>query len=427
MSDASAQSIPGDDHPVRAVGRGYDPLAPLYNDDPYLFYARARRESPVSYSPTYNVWLITGHAEVLEVLRLPSVFSSAQNLALPYAPPLEVQAILDEGYPPAPGLFNNDPPGHTHARVLFAGAFTARRIAELEPRIRDLAHRLVDGFARDGQADLVERFAFPLPMTVIADLLGVPREDMPKVKAWHNDWLSLFVPGAPLARHMEAARSAVAYQRYYAALIEERRARPRDDLITALAEATVEGARFSMAEMLSHMMILLSAGHETATDLIGHMVMHLLQHPELWRAIDADPGLMGPAIEESVRFHAPVQAEPRVTTEEVVLGGVTIPRGARVHVVFASANRDPGVFPDPDRFDIQREHPTRHLGFGHGIHFCIGAPLARLETRVALEVLRERLPGLRIRPGFAPEHVPDFYLRRLKHLHLEWALPGAGA
>lgn len=427
MSDASAPPVPGDDDPVRAIGRGYDPYAPQYNDDPYPFYARARREAPVAYNPNYNLWPITGHAELMEVLRRPAVFSSAQNLTPTLAPPPEVQAVLDEGYPPAPGLFNNDPPAHTHARALFSSAFSARRIAELEPRIRDLAHRLVDGFARDGQGDLIKSFAFPLPMTVIADLLGVPREDMPKVKAWHDDWLVLFTVGAPLPRLMEAARSVVAYQRYYAALIEERRAHPRDDLTTALAEATVDGAHFSMAEMISHMMILLSAGHETTTSLIGHLLMHLLQHPALWRAIDADPGLMGPAIDEAVRFFSPIQSEPRVTTEEVALGGVTLPRGARLHLVYASANRDPSVFPDPDRFDIRRENPTRHLGFGHGIHFCIGAPLARLETRVALEVLRERLPGLRIRPGFVPEYAPDFYFRFLKHLQLEWDPPGAGA
>jgi cytochrome P450 len=273
----------------------------------------------------------------------------------------------------------------------------------------------------------MERFAFPLPMTVVADLLGVPREDMPRVKAWHDDWMVLFTPGAPLARQLDAARSVVAYQRYYAALIEDRRARPRDDLTTALAEARVEGESFTMAEMISHMMILLSAGHETTTSLVGHLVMQLLRQPEQWRAIDAEPGLMGPAIEEAVRFYSPVQMEPRVTTQAVELGGVSLPRGARLHLLYGAANRDPEVFPDPDRYDIRREHPTRHVGFGWGIHFCIGAPLARLETRVALEVLRERLPGLRTSPGFAPEYVPDFYFRHLKHLKIAWDPPGAGA
>lgn len=404
-----------------AIGERYNPFDPAFAANPYAFYELARREAPVCYSPLFDVWVVTGHAELIAVLKDPILFSSARNLDFPPTLPPEVHAVLAEGFPIAPGLFNNDPPDHTRVRALFSAAFTPRRIAEMEPGIRALAHSLVDRFAAAGQADILSQFAFLLPMTMIMEMIGIPHADIAQVKSWHDDWMMLLVPNLPLERQLACARSIVTYQRYYERLIEERRAQPQADLLTAMIEARFDGSTpFTTAEIISQLVILISAGHETTTNVIAGALLLLFQHPQQWQAVRADASLIPAVIEETVRFESPVQTEPRTTTAEVTLGGVTIPAGARVYPMFASGNRDPHVAAQPDQFDIQRPGPNRHLGFGWGTHFCIGAALARLEARVALEVLIERLPNLRLAPGFAPEYVPSFFFRGCTRLPLEW-------
>jgi cytochrome P450 len=408
-------------HGATSVGERYNPFDPAFSADPYAFYRQACEEAPVCYSPLFDAWVVTGHAELMTVLKEPNLFSSAHILDFPANLPPEVHAVLAEGYPIVPGLFNNDPPAHTRVRALFSSAFTPRRVAEMEPGIRALAHSLVDRFAADGHADIVSQFAFLLPMTVIADLVGVPREDIPQVKRWHDGWMTLLVPGLPAEQQIACAHSIVAYQRYYAGLIAERRANPRDDLLTAMVEARLEGSTpFTTEEIIIQLVILLSAGHETTTSLISGMLLHLLRHPDQWQALLQDQRLIPAAIEETLRFEAPVQMEPRQTTRPAEVGGVTIPEGASVHPVFGAANRDPQVAADPERFDIHRPGPNRHVAFGWGTHFCIGAALARLEGRVAIETLIERLPNLRLAPGFAPEYAPSFFFRGCTRLPLEW-------
>jgi len=242
MTESSAAASPP--HPTAAVGAAYNPFDPAFAHNPYAFYEVARREAPVSFNPLYNLWLITGYREITAVLKDASLFSSADNLNLPFALPAEVTAVLNEGHNPmANSLFNSDPPGHTRARALASSALTPARVAALEPGIRALAHSLVDAFVKDGRAEILTQFAYPLPMTVIADLVGVPRAEMAQVKAWHDGWMTLFTPGLPLEQQLIGARDLVEYQRYYAALIEDRRAKPRDDLLTALVQARVEGEK----------------------------------------------------------------------------------------------------------------------------------------------------------------------------------------
>jgi cytochrome P450 len=419
MTGSSAAAAP---HPTAALGAAYNPFAPEFCHDPYSFYAIARRDAPVCWSPLYNVWLVTGRQEITTVLKEPVLFSSADNLNFPLGLPAEVNAVLDEGDNPlARGLFNNDPPAHTRVRVLATSALTPARVAALEPRIRELAHQLIDAFVKDGRADVLSQFAYPIPMTVIADLIGVPRGEMAQVKAWHDDFMKLFTPTLSLAEQVVCARSIVAYQRYYAELIEMRRGSPRDDLVSALLAARLEGERpFSTSEIISQLLILLGAGHETTTNLIGSMLFRLLQEPERWRSVMADPDLIPAAIEETLRFDSPTVLQTRVTTAATELGGISLPKGARLHVFFAAINRDPGIFDDPERFDLRRQNVQRHMALGHGIHFCIGAALARLEGKVALDVILERLPGLRLAPDFAVAYKPSFFFRQPERVDVVW-------
>jgi cytochrome P450 len=410
-------------HPTAAIGQDYNPFEPAFQNNPYAFYARARNEAPLAYCPQFNSWLVTSHELITRVLKSPTLFSSLHNMDNPVALPAEIEAVLATAgnYPLAPGLFNNDPPGHTRVRALFSKAFTAQRVAEMEAGIRTLTEGLVEQFARQGHVDLVAGLAHPLPMTVIADLLGVPRADMPRVKQWHDTWVSLYNPYLSLEQQHVAARSCVEYQKYYAALLADRAAHPTGDLTTALVQARVDGENpFTTGEMISQMIILLSAGHETTTSLISSLLHNLLSHPQQWQAVREDPSLLEAAIEETVRFTSPVQMEPRVAKEATELGGVTLPQGARLSVVYGSGNRDEHAFADPEAFNLHRPQVGRHIGFGWGIHFCIGAPLARLEARVAFEVLRERLPNLRLAPGFLPEYEPSLFFRALKRLELVW-------
>ncbi len=415
-------------HPTSAIGCEYDPFDPQFNSDPHIFYARARRDAPVCYCPQLDLWLVTGYDEAMAVIKDPLRFSSASIMNPPLPWPAAVQAILSEGYPFAPGLLNNDPPAHTRVRELFSTAFTPRRVAALEPRVRALAHQLVDNFAAQGQADLVPQLLHPLPMQVIAELVGLPQHDLPKIRILHDHWLDLYKMNLSLEELLVEARGVVEYQRYYAALIGERRVNPRDDLLTSLVEARLEGTQpFSDAEIISQLIILTSAGHETTTGALSAILYLLHSHPEQWQAILANPTLIPVAIEESIRLSSPAQMVPRVTTEQVELGGVTIPAGSRLHVVYAAANRDVPQIDDPDHFNIFRTGNNRHLGFGWGIHFCIGAALARLEIRVVIEVLIERLPNLRLAPGFVPEYAPSFFVRCISQLPMLWDVAPAEA
>ncbi|HVK69948.1 MAG TPA: cytochrome P450 [Polyangium sp.] len=421
MTESSKDDAPRKP-PGTASGDAYSMFDPEFGANLYSFYATARREAPVCHSPRFNVFVVTGSKEIAAAVGDPELFSSASNMDFMAPLPEEVIAVLHEGdYPMTAGVFNSDPPRHTRARALAGAAFTPTRIAALEPRIRALAHELINAFAEDGRVEFLSKFAYPLPMTVIAALVGIPRGATAQIKTWHDDWLKLFIPTLPLAEQLACARSFVDYQRYYTALIEDRRATPRDDLLTALVQARLGGDRpFTNQEIISQLILMLSAGHETTTSLIGTTLMLLLQEPERWQELKSDPKLLVPTIEESLRFESPVPWEPRKTTAPTVLGGVSLPRGATVHLHYGAANRDPEVIAHPDTFDIRRPNVQRHMAFGHGIHFCLGAALARLEARVALEVLMERLPDIRLSPDFKIEYVVSMFPRQLKRVDILW-------
>jgi cytochrome P450 len=330
-----------------------------------------------------------------------------------------VQAVLAEGFPEMPYIIEIDPPLHNRIRGLVTKAFTPRRIAELEPRVEAIASELVDALAASGgRADIVSQLAWPLPLRVLGELFGVPRDDLEQLHHWGADWL-LLQQEQPLERRIEHARGVVALQRYMVAAVESRFERPTDDLLGALVAARDQiDPPPSVVEIAGLPLDLIVAGHVTVTRAIGSTLHRLFAYPPL-RDHLLDPELAPKAIEEILRLESPAQGLFRLTTREVEVGGVTLPAGARVMAHFASANRDACVFADPDAYEPERDDIGRHVAFGKGIHFCIGAPLARLELRIVLPMLLRRLPGLRAAPEPA-EREEVFFARGFRSLPVEW-------
>ncbi|WP_157780804.1 cytochrome P450 [Calothrix sp. NIES-3974] len=406
----------------------YLPLSPEHQANPYGFLRQARQEYPIFYSPTLRLWIVTRYADIIQVLKDTKSFSSANSNLVDLEVSPEVEAVLKEGYPnmPRPSLVDNDPPGHTRIRALVNSVLTPASIAALEPRIYATANALVDEWIDAGRVDIVSKFASPLPLLIMGDFLGIPRADIQTVKKWCDDWLVILSGGAPVEQHVECARSFVSLQHYVTDILEQRSVNPQPDLLTALLNATVEGeANLSPAEIISLVMQLVFAGHETTAHLIGNAVALLVQHPEQLEALQQNPSLAVNAVEEVLRFESPVPGLIRTTTEAVELGGVQIPKGARLQLLYASGNRDEIQFSEPESFDIQRPPNGKHLAFGGGIHYCVGAALARLEGRIALEVLTQRLSNLRMVPNQEILYYPSIIIRGLLNFWVEWDTPSS--
>jgi cytochrome P450 len=405
----------------------FDPLAPAQRRNPYPVYAEARARAPVFYAERFGFWVVTRYEDVLAVLKDDEAFSSEHALTSASVElPQQVQAVLAEGWPEMPVIIDTDPPLHTRIRGLITRAFTPRRVAAMEPRIRAIADELIDAIAAEGRADLVERFAWPLPLRVIGDMLGLPDEDLERLHRWSNDWLRLKQPGATLEQQLEWARNAVALQHYFMDVLASRERTGGEDLTAALLTASKEiEPPLPLEVVMGVPFDLVIAGHVTVTRAIGNALVLLLSEPERAEALRARPELVPAAVEEILRLESPAQGLFRTTTREVELGGATIPRGARVMVHYGSANRDETQFPDSEAYDPGRGNLARQLAFGKGIHFCIGAPLARLELGIALPLLLERLPGLRLAAGRELEYEPIFFARGLASLWVEWEPPPA--
>ncbi|MFZ5813962.1 MAG: cytochrome P450 [Bacillota bacterium] len=390
-----------------------DPRSVEFAQNPYPTYAWLRREEPVYYIEPLKLYWVTRYADVSQVLTDPRF--GKRNPTAPQMPPLppEYQKLAEI----PPSLILQDPPDHTRLRGLVSKAFTPKAVERLRGRIEAIAHELLDRVQGEGRMDLVADFAFPLPATVIAEMLGVPRDNLPRFHQWSRDFIR---SGDASQAHLPGVREAglkaqVEMAYFFEELARQRRAAPEDDMISALVQVEEQGERLSMGELVSTCILLLIAGHETTTNLIGNGVLTLLTHPEQLGWLRAHPEAMGTAVEELLRYESPVQRFGRFVQEDLELGGRELKRGAHVSVLFASANRDEAVFANPDELDLTRD-PNPHLAFGKGIHFCLGAPLARIEGPVALRVLLERMPNLRLDPDSAYEWAPQTLVRGLRRL-----------
>ncbi|MFY9551911.1 MAG: cytochrome P450 [Thermoanaerobaculia bacterium] len=375
--------------------RRVDLASPVFKADSYPFYARLRAEEPVCpvVLPDKQVaWLVTRYDDVAMVLK-DERFAKDRTRAL--APeqmekPPWVPALFR---PLARNMLDVDPPDHTRLRALVQKAFTPSVVERVRERIVQLTEDLLDRAMKRGRMDLVRDYALPLPTTIIAEMLGVPIEDRHKFHRWSRAIVQSNPSGWRMVR---AIPGAVLFLRYIRKLVKTRRAMPQDDLVSALVQVEEAGEQLSEDELLAMVFLLLIAGHETTVNLIGNGTLALLEHPEQMAKLRNDPALIKSAVEELLRHSGPLEtATERFTREAVTVANLTIPRGALVYAVLASANRDERQFPNPDAVDITRE-PNRHLAFGLGVHYCLGAPLARLEAQIAFDTLLRRVSALRL-------------------------------
>ena len=401
----------------------FSPLTGEQVEDPYAFYARARAEEPVFFSPKFQMWFVTRYDDIDTILSDPATFSSKGTIP-PYPEfSLAVRAALD-GYRPPQNLINMDPPEHTSLRRLVQQAFSPRRVAGLADMVREIAAGLVADFADAGHADLISQLAYPLPLTVIFRVLGVPPQDIAACQRWTADLKALQFghSGLPEERQVECAGSVLAFQRYLEELAANWTPGDREGILGDLREAKDEdgASSLSISQVADQMNALVIGGHETLASGLGNILQLLLSAPERWRRVCEDPGLIEAAVEEGLRYEAPVNGMIRIATRAVTLSGVHVPAQARLLLLFGSANRDETRFPQADQFALDRAGQPPHLAFGRGVHYCVGAPLGRLEARIALEVLGRQLPGLRLEPGAAVEHVPNLMFRGVARLPVVW-------
>jgi hypothetical protein len=362
---------------VTSPGFVYDPSLPAFHERAYEIYRTLRDEHPVYRNDAHGWWALSRFEDVQRAANDPATFSSeGTSIAVGLIP--QIQSI--------------DPPRHDALRALVNTAFTRSRVATMEPRIREIARQLVARFEGAGRCDLLADYARHLPSLVIGEMIGVPAD---RREAFLH-WTEAMVETHPARSQAEGVRdAAIRIYQEFARQLEERRGSRRDDLMSALIDAELDGRRLTQEELLGFCFVLIVAGNDTTTNLIANGTVLLAHHPEQRRLLVSEPGRIERAVDEMLRFESPAQSLPRIATRDVEIHGRTIPKGAEVKLVFGAANHDEREFEDPERFDVTRVIP-RHLGFGHGIHYCLGAKLARLEACVALEQLLARIPDYKL-------------------------------
>ncbi|MDT4892690.1 MAG: hypothetical protein QOE97_1725 [Pseudonocardiales bacterium] len=379
--------------------------------DPYPFFVAARAEAPVQWHDRLGMWLTFTHEAANAVLRTRTL----GRIWVPRWPDVDMPAfeLIHRN-----SLLENEPPVHTRLRRLVAGAFARGHVERLRPRVAEMAENLANDVAdagRDGSVlDLISLYAEPLPVQVIAELLGVPEADRHLLRPWSNAIVKMYEYGVTDEQRETAERASADFVQYLRDLLVERRAAPREDLLTSLlAETDTDGARLTEDELITTCTLLLNAGHEATVNVVGNGVTALLRHDDELARLRADDALVAPAVEELIRFDSPLQLFERTAVDDTPIGDVLVRKGSRIAALLGAANRDPAVFVAPDRFDVGRpDNP--HLGFGAGIHFCVGAPLARVELQTSLHTLLRRFPRLALHA--APRRRPEFVIRGVESL-----------
>lgn len=407
--------------PGCSVDAAFDPLSPAYLDDPYaILAALPLAEAPIFYAPSIGYHVVTRYADIAQVFDDPATYSAAvaQAPLVPLSPEAQ-RILLDGGHTPQPSMVSLDEPAHARLRKPAARAFAVRRVNDLVPTIRRIAGELLDGVTAAGEFDLIGELAFPLPASIVFSLIGVPEADVPQLKRWCGYRAALGWGRPRPEDQVEIATHMAAYRRYLRELVDRKRAARGDDLTSDLLVIHDEDPeRLTLAEIASILFSLSFAGHETTTGLIGNTVRRLLEAPERWDAIVREPALIPAAVDETLRFDPSVPVWRRVTTRPVTLAGVELPRGARLFLWLAAANRDASVFPDPDRFDLHRPNADQHLAFGRGLHYCLGAHLGKVEARIVVDELTRRFPRLRLVPGQRLSFHPNISFRGPQQLRV---------
>ncbi|MER3444484.1 MAG: cytochrome P450 [Meiothermus sp.] len=397
---------------MNTTNTAFDPTDPAFLSNPYPTYRRLREESPIFFFEKWNAYVLTRYEDVNTLLRDRKLGRVLDNH--PQWGEYEWQFEQTR----VGSILEIEPPDHTRIKEVFHQTFTPKRVRELSGKIHALCERLVDGLLERParEADLIHDFAQPIPVTVIADLLGIPEADRHHLVPWSKGIIGWFEPERTEAMEAEAIRCAQEFAAYLRAMIPLKRQQPGDDLFSAMLQVhDREPERLSEQELVNNCILLLNAGHEAVVNVMGNGMKALLSHPEAYARLEADPSLIPTAVEEMMRYDTPLQFFERYVLEPLEYKGQRWERGTKLVLYYASANHDPAVFRDPETFDIAR-NPNPHLAFGAGLHYCIGAPLARVELQTALQVLLERLPELRLLPQdfrYMPKNVFR-YLEGLK-------------
>ena len=385
--------------PVTALGEAFNPFTDPYISDPYAFYARARAEGPVFYSPEIDHWVVSRYEHVKAMLHDTEKYSS-RNAQTPIKPwPQEaVEMLTAQEFRLMPNLSNNDPPSHSQVRRFLNDAFTPRRIKWLEPHVRRIVNEAIDTFGQKQRVDLIKELFYETPARVLFTFLGIPESDIERVKAWSAGRALLTWGKLSDEAIIAQMPTFIEYIQYCYDLVERLDKEPGDDYTSELLHKlkTKQPAGMDKDRIAITIFGLLMAGHETTTNQSGNGLRTLLQHRDAWEALCQDPNLIPNAVEEIIRHESSVIAWRRVAKRAVTIEGITIPEGAQILVLLGAANRDERQFAAAETFDIYRKEARQHVSFGHGVHYCLGAPLARLELKIFLEELTRRLPDMRL-------------------------------
>jgi cytochrome P450 len=406
-------------------------LDPDVQEDPYEYYRALREQAPVYRMPDTGAYVLSRYRDIQWAMAHPELYSidllGKAGFSMFRHP--EAREVLERHGIPRNTKLSTDPPEHKGYRGVVNASFTAGRVNASAPFVQGVVDELATGLAARGECEFVRDFASPLPVRVIAQRLGLPEEDVPRLKLWSDAWVEPLGYACSKEREVEIAWLGVELQRYLAGKFAERRRRPGDDILTDLVHGRLpDGRPLSEAESMGLAEHITVGGHETVTSALAAGLLLLIQRPEVEGELRREPSLVRNFVEEALRLESPSQGFFRYALRDSELHGVTIPKGSMVQLRFAAANRDPEIFPDPDRLDLHRPSPGAHLAFGQGAHHCLGAPLARLELTTAFRTLLERFAGFRLAPGHPPpRHLPGLALRSLRELHVELSSNGAGA